>query len=153
MSTTPSLILSGLVGVFALVSCTENPYDTAYDPYSRPAQPQPPYGATSSPAPYGTQNPGAYDTPQSPGAYGNPPSSVDPYGQPPAAGTRLTPDPYGQVQPPNVPAPTKYPTAERTKTPGIVVCPFDPNRQIDVSEFKSGDLARDRETKQIFRVP
>ncbi|MEO0017958.1 MAG: hypothetical protein RLZZ522_1241 [Verrucomicrobiota bacterium] len=144
MSTHSSLILSGLVGAFALVSCTsKNPYDTGYDtgydPYRRPAQPRPPYGATPNPAPYGS--------PQNPGAVGNPPSSVDPYGQPPG------PTPYGQVQPPNVPEPTKYPTAERTQTPGIVVCPFDPNRQIDVSEFKSGDLARDRETKQIFRVP
>ena len=145
MSTHSRLILSGLVGVFALASCTDNPYDTAYDPYRRPAQPQPAYGATPNPAPYG--NPGPYGVPQNPGAVGNPPSSVDPYGQPPG------PTPYGQVQPPSVPEPTKYPTAERTQTPGIVVCPFDPNRQIDVSEFKSGDLARDRETKQIFRVP
>jgi hypothetical protein len=163
MSTTSSLILSGLLGIFALVSCTtENPYDTGYDPYGRPAQPRAPYGATPNPAPYGNpnpgtygtpQNPGAYGQPQNPGAYGNPPSSIDPYGQPPRA-PQLTPDPYGTVTPPpNVPAPSKYPTAQRTDKPGIVVCPFDPSRQIDVSEFKSGDLARDKETKQIFRVP
>lgn len=156
MSTNPSLILSGLVGLFALASCEpKNPYDTGYDPYGRPAQPRAPYGATPNPAPYGNPNPGTYGTPQNPGAYGNPPSSVDPYGQPPSAGTQGTPDPYGTVTPPppNVPAPSKYPTAQRTDKPGIVVCPFDPSRQIDVSEFKSGDLARDKETRQIFRVP
>lgn len=149
MSMSQRLLIPGFVSVFALVSCTENPYDTPYDPYGsahaqRPLYQNPPPGTTG----YGRPQP---TTPP----YGTPRDPQNPYGT-------QNPDPYGTAPPPPTVTPPvtpptgipgSYPVAERTKNPGFVVSPYDPNRVIDVSEFRSGQLARDPENKKIFRVP
>jgi hypothetical protein len=47
-----------------------------------------------------------------------------------------------------------YPTAERTENPDRVISPYGPNfNVIDVSGFRSGQLARDPSNQKIFRVP
>ena len=82
-----------------------------------------------------------------------PPQPVDPYGQ--------TTDPNGQktdIAPPapNPAPPTRpgdYPTARLTAKPGEVISPYEPYNVIDVSEFQSGQLAKDPSNKKIFRVP
>lgn len=81
-----------------------------------------------------------------------PPQQVDPNGQ--------QSDPYGQNQdispPPPPPQPTRpgdYPYAQRTAKPGEVISPYEPYNVIDVSDFKSGELAKDPSNKKIFRVP
>lgn len=52
------------------------------------------------------------------------------------------------------PAPqTAYPAATRTETPGIVISPFPPHNKVNVSNFQSGNLAKDPTNKQIFLVP
>jgi hypothetical protein len=83
-----------------------------------------------------------------------PPTPVDPYtGQP---------DPYGnpgdvsppQPTTPEIPTrPGEYPVARKTAKPGEVISPYEPYNIIDVSEFTSGQLARDPSNKKIFRVP
>lgn len=157
MSMTQRLLISGIVSVFALVSCTENPYDTDYDPYGRTRHQQPLYGTQNSPGP---TTPG-YGSPQTPSPYGPSGSTPSPYGQPTTPGSQA-PAPYGTPQPgtydppvtpPATGTPGNYPVAERTKNAGFVVSPYDPNRVIDVSEFHSGDLVRDPDNKKIFRVP
>jgi hypothetical protein len=159
MSMTHRLLIPGLVGVCALVSCTENPYDTEYDPYGRNRYQQPLYG--TRPANPSTN---AYGTPQTPSPYGStaPYGNTAPYGTP-NPGTP-SPSPYGSLQPPPSieppvtppPAtgtPGNYPVAEKTKTPGFVISPYDPDKVIDVSEFRSGQLVKDPDNKKIFRVP
>jgi hypothetical protein len=47
----------------------------------------------------------------------------------------------------------KYPTAEPTTNPDRVLSPYEPFNLIDVTGFKSGQLARDPSNKKIFRVP
>lgn len=84
------------------------------------------------------------------------PQPVDPYGQ--------NSDPYGQntdvvppsPTPPQPETPTRpgeYPTAQRTAKPGVVISPYEPYQEVDVSDFTSGELARDPSNKKIFRVP
>ncbi len=146
MSMTPRHLLAGLLGLCALVSCTDDQYyDThPYGQYGnrRPTQP---YGQAGTPAPYGTPNP--YGTP-APNPYGSPyaPGAQDnnPYGPAPEP----TPNPV-----PPTPGPTEYPVAQRTNNPDQVVSPFDPNRVIDISGYKSGQKVRDPENKKIFIVP
>jgi hypothetical protein len=47
-----------------------------------------------------------------------------------------------------------YPVAERTENPDRVISPYGPNYNvIDVSGFRSGQLARDPSNQKIFRVP
>jgi hypothetical protein len=58
----------------------------------------------------------------------------------------------------NPPAPSQvrpkdYPTATKTDRPNVVVSPYAPHREIDVSDFRSGQLARDPKTREIFKVP
>lgn len=47
----------------------------------------------------------------------------------------------------------QYPTAQRTTTPGQVFSPYPPHHRIDVTGYRSGQLVRDPETSEIFRVP
>jgi hypothetical protein len=164
MSMTQRLLIPGFVSVFALVACTENPYDTPYDPYGRTRTQRPPYGSVATPG-YGTpQTPSPYGTAQTPGPYGTAPSPYSPSGPATPSPAPTTPNPYGSLQPlspvtpPVTPpatgtTPGNYPVATRTKNPGFVVSPYDANRVIDVSEFRSGQLVRDPENKKIFRVP
>ena len=88
-----------------------------------------------------------------------PPQQVEPYGQPVDPYGQNT-DPYGQntqpAPPPQPQPPTRpgdYPTAQRTAKPGEVISPYEPYSIIDVSEFTSGQLAKDPSNKKIFRVP
>ena len=51
------------------------------------------------------------------------------------------------------PATQGYPTAELTENPDQVRSPLEPFSLIDVTGFKSGQLARDPANQRIFRVP
>lgn len=51
------------------------------------------------------------------------------------------------------PVTERYPFAQRTEIPGQVISPYPPYNVIDVTEFQSGQLARDPSNNQIFRVP
>lgn len=51
------------------------------------------------------------------------------------------------------PAPTNYPTASRTSDPGVVISPYEPYNKVRVTNFSSGQLAKDPNTGQIFIVP
>lgn len=155
MSKIQRLILPGLVSVFALAACTQNPYDTEYDPYGRARHQQPSYGTQPTTSPTGVYN----TQPAPPYA---PPSSQNPYGPTTPPGGQ-PPNPYGSLQPaPDIDPPVSppvtrttadYPVAERTQNPGFVVSPYAPNRVIDVTAWKSGDLVKDPDNKKIFRVP
>tara|TARA_R110002096_G_scaffold215310_15_gene403189 strand:+ start:9127 stop:9462 length:336 start_codon:yes stop_codon:yes gene_type:complete len=46
-----------------------------------------------------------------------------------------------------------YPTGRRTNDPDFVQSPYPPNNVIDVKGFRSGELAIDPTTNQVFRVP
>ena len=47
----------------------------------------------------------------------------------------------------------KFPEAGVTDKPNVVISPYPPNNQIDITGFLPGDLARDPHTGKIFRVP
>ena len=145
-----SITLGGLL----LSSCYQDPYappgrpygdNGPYgDPYAR--QPQGPYGDHNGP--YG--NP---DGPQQPPAY-------DPYGNPQARqGQQGIQDTRpGDVDPPMPTPPTRlnpsdYPVAKKGKKPNEVISPYEPYNVIDVTGFKSGQLAKDPSNKKIFVVP
>jgi len=51
------------------------------------------------------------------------------------------------------PAPTNYPTASRTSDPSVVISPYSPYNKVRVTNFTSGQLARDPGNNQIFIVP
>ena len=76
------------------------------------------------------------------GRYSNP--------QPPYQGS--SPD-NTRPAPQPAPQPQNYPTAQRTTTPGEVLSPYPPNKRIDVSGYRSGQLVKDPTTGEIFRVP
>lgn len=64
------------------------------------------------------------------------------------------PPPPPPTTTPGTPPRTTYPMAERTSNPNHVLSPYGPDHNvIDVSEFKSGDLAKDPSNGKIFRVP
>lgn len=46
-----------------------------------------------------------------------------------------------------------YPTGTPTSNPGYVKSPYSPYNVIDVGGFRSGELAIDPTTNQVFRVP
>ncbi|MEM0898227.1 MAG: hypothetical protein AAGJ79_15245 [Verrucomicrobiota bacterium] len=84
---------------------------------------------------------------------------------PPRTGT-TTSDPEKEVSKPKDPAPKKeaaspkkenvadqYPFATKTKRDGIVLSPFAPHDELDVTGMKSGDFAMDPGNGRIFRVP
>lgn len=88
-----------------------------------------------------------------------PPDVAGPYGETQEPGGYGQPDGYPQESPthpapPSDTRPGDYPTATRTGNPGEVVSPYPPYKVIDVSEFRSGQLARDPWNQdKIFRVP
>jgi hypothetical protein len=45
------------------------------------------------------------------------------------------------------------PVARRTANPNHVISPHEGHNVVDVSDFKSGDLARDPTNNKVFRVP
>jgi hypothetical protein len=44
-------------------------------------------------------------------------------------------------------------SANTTGKPNEVISPYEPYHTIDISDFSSGQLARDPSNKRIFRVP
>lgn len=46
-----------------------------------------------------------------------------------------------------------YPVAGRTNVVDEVISPYPPNRRIKVDGFRSGQLAKDPQTGEIFEVP
>lgn len=76
-----------------------------------------------------------------------PPTPVSPYG-----GDEVTP-PEPQPEPPPPTATGGYPTAKPTANPNEVISPYEPYNVIDVTGFKTGQLARDPSNQKIFRVP
>jgi hypothetical protein len=64
-------------------------------------------------------------------------------------------DRYDYDTPPPQDSPREdYPYAKRTSNPNQVISPYGPDfNVIDVSGFRSGQLARDPSSKKIFRVP
>lgn len=61
----------------------------------------------------------------------------------------------GIVQPsePARPTPGTYPVARKTENPNMVISPFEPYEEIDISGFTSGQLVKHPISKRIFRVP
>lgn len=45
------------------------------------------------------------------------------------------------------------PVAQLTDMPDEVLSPFPPHRRINVADIRSGDLAKDPDTGEVFRVP
>jgi len=60
---------------------------------------------------------------------------------------------YGHGNAPPPPATRDHPVARRTANPNQVISPYPPYNVIDITGFRSGDLARDPINQQIFRVP
>lgn len=58
-----------------------------------------------------------------------------------------------QIEPAAPTATGGYPTAQRTDNPEQVLSPYGPFNVIDITGFKSGQLARDPSNQKIFRVP
>lgn len=116
--------------VLLAASCYYMPYDTGYPPYYGPPRnpgPRAPYGETGEyePLPPG-EDPGARPAPSRP--------------TPPA------PDSTPRERP-------AYPVAERTDNPNQVLSPYPPYNVIDVTGFRSGQLAKDPSNGKIFRIP
>jgi len=142
------LVLGGLL----LSSCYQDPYappgrpygdNGPYgDPYARPPEPQGAYGNGNGP-------------------YGNPdgPPPNGPYGNPPPQYRQGIQDPRDGIADPPTPSPTPrlnpsdYPVAKKGKKPNEVISPYEPYNVIDVTGFKSGQMAKDPSNKKIFVVP
>lgn len=77
-----------------------------------------------------------------------PPTPVPPYGD-----NGISPPPEPQPEPPPPTATGGYPTARPTANPNEVISPYEPYNVIDVTGFKTGQLARDPSNQKIFRVP
>ena len=76
------------------------------------------------------------------------------YGIPPNQGGGNPPPPgYQNPPPPRAGADGEYPTATWTEVPNQVRSPYPPHGKIDVTGFRSGQLAKDPKTGRIFRVP
>ena len=97
-------------------------------------------------------------TPQAP----YPPVPVDPYTFPDQPAPGMTPGPAAPQQkpptdvtsPPSDPvADGKHPLARKTANPNEVISPYPPHHRIDITGFKSGQLARDPWNGEIFRIP
>ena len=76
-----------------------------------------------------------------------PPTPVPPYGN------DISPPPEPQPEPAPPTATGGYPTAKPTTNPNEVISPYEPYNVIDVTGFKTGQLARDPSNQKIFRVP
>lgn len=140
-----------VLGSLLLSSCYQDPWG----PPGRPYGDNGPYG---DPYPRGAQPQGPYGNP-----YGNPdgpqPPASGPFGNPPPQYGQGIQDPReGIVDPPMPPPPTKlnpsdYPVAKKGKKPNEVISPYAPYNVIDVTGFKSGQMAKDPSNKKIFVVP
>ncbi|MBK1883492.1 hypothetical protein JIN85_13780 [Luteolibacter pohnpeiensis] len=76
----------------------------------------------------------------------------DVYGQGGAYGSN---DSYRSDVPTSRPDSSRYPVAEKTVKPNIVLSPYPPYNEVDVSGFASGQYVKDPTTSdhKIFRVP
>ena len=84
----------------------------------------------------------------------NAPTPVDPYGNPVEPQTGQTdPNAPAPMSPPPETKPGDYPTARPTGKPNIVLSPYEPFPEVDVSDCSPGQLARDPYNRKIFRVP
>jgi len=68
-------------------------------------------------------------------------------------GARNTPPPPRNTPPSSGTGKADHPVAEKTKNPNQVLSPYEPYNVIDVTGFKSGQLAKDPSNGKIFRVP
>lgn len=142
------LLATAALGCVLLTSC---------DPFGPPPGPSP-YGPGPRP-PYQPQGPVRGDG-YAGDPYGNPGPSSDPYGQSDGGGYDQEP-PQRNTPPPTTPpgggnvggVKKEYPVAERTAKPNEVISPYAPYNVIDVSEMRSGQLARDPSNRKIFQVP
>ncbi len=82
----------------------------------------------------------------------NPPYPPTPV-QPGSPNYDISPPPEPQPEPPPPTATGGYPTAKPTADPNQVISPYEPYNVIDITGFKTGQLARDPVNKKIFRVP
>lgn len=149
-----------VLGSLLLSSCNQDPWG----PPGRPYGDNGPYG---DPYPRQPEPQSSYGDPD--GSYGNPngpqqPPAYDPYGNPPPRqGQQGIQDPnYGTTPPVTPPAvtptppklnPADYPVAKKGKKPNEVISPYAPYNVIDVTGFKSGQMAKDPSNKKIFVVP
>ncbi|MDB6077527.1 MAG: hypothetical protein JWO82_1274 [Akkermansiaceae bacterium] len=144
-----------------LSSCFSDPYAQQQPPMNQNGQPYYPYGQNSG---YQSPRPPQYDGYQTEqGSYEQVPQQGGPRPQntaPPLDSTgRPIPPSYDPEEGGSAPAPAPtpsrptYPTAQTTDKPGNVISPYPPYNVIDVSEIKSGHLAKDPSTGKTFRVP
>lgn len=127
MEKLPFTLVPTLLAAVTLVSCV--------DPVPPPPphfRPNPPF-APEPVSPEGTNN----YTPDP-----NNPPTTDP-----------NPNPAPNPPPQQPTTPGAYPVAQKSTKPNEVISPYDPYNVIDVTGFKSGDLARDPSNQKIFRVP
>ena len=73
------------------------------------------------------------------------------YGIPPEQQQRQPQPPRQQARP--TPQQSEYPTAQRTTNPDEVLSPYPPHNRINVQGYRSGQLVKDPNTGEIFRVP
>ncbi|MFD0892939.1 hypothetical protein KBB96_16085 [Luteolibacter ambystomatis] len=94
------------------------------------------------------------------GGYGGGSRGGDPYGSNDGGG--YTENPTPRTNPPSTGGSSgsgtgsgkkDYPTATKTANPGRVLSPYPPYNVINVEDIKSGKLAKDPSTGEIFRVP
>jgi hypothetical protein len=131
-------IFPGLFGIFLLASC---------GPSIPEGPPPPPWRGPNPVTQYDDGRPTGVD------ALREEQMRQDPYSRGPQPGYGRD-DAYGNPPAPTVP-PTRdtYPYAERTANPNEVISPYHPYNVIDVTDFSSGQLARDPSNQRIFRVP
>ncbi|MGC4016254.1 MAG: hypothetical protein QM755_17290 [Luteolibacter sp.] len=167
-----SLAATAVAGGFLLTSCDPYGPPPGYprSPYDAPRTPRQPTRGDGYGDPYGSNDSGYGDS------YGNG-SSDSGYGR--DGGASRGSDPYGSndggnytenTPPPRTNPPssggsgsgsgtgsgsssTKYPTATKTANPDRVLSPYPPYNVIDVAGIKSGKLAKDPSTGEVFRVP
>ena len=82
----------------------------------------------------------------------NPPYAPTPV-PPSGPGIDIAPPVEPQPAPPPPTATGGYPTAKATTNPNEVISPYEPFNVIDITGFKTGQLARDPSNQKIFRVP
>lgn len=132
------------------------------DPYGPPpgyGPRQQPYGPVAPLPPANPRGDGYTGDPYAPdngygqgdGGYGQ--NNNGGYGQGDGGGYTPNPTPPPRNTPPPASGPKQHPVAERTKNPNQVLSPYEPYNVIDVTGFKSGQLAKDPSNGKIFRVP
>ncbi|BCU76716.1 hypothetical protein [Luteolibacter sp. LG18] len=175
MMTRLSLTTAALAGGLLLTSC--DPYGPPIgwqpSPYDvRPQRPNPqrgdgygdPYGGDSQgySNPYGGSYGGGRGDGYNGGSGDGSSRSGDPYGsssdggsytENPPSGSRGSNPPSSSGSGSGSSTKKSYPTATKTANPNRVLSPYPPYNVIDVEGIKSGKLAKDPSTGEVFRVP